>query len=142
MTKTASILNVFRASRMLFTAKPVSNVTLVTAVLPSPVSVNVKLLTAVLAGKCVVCLSLYEAKMTVPPLGSALIAAEAFLLPLDRLLKFFPAVLTKGGFGNQRFSILFCRFSIDVVPDTERLHRANGDPQFAGNRPVAFPVSP
>jgi hypothetical protein len=104
---------------MLFTAKPVSNVTPVAAVLPSPVSVNVKLLTAMLAGKCVVCLSLYKAKMAVPPLGPALIAAEPLFLPLNRLLKFFPAVLTKGRFGNQRFRIMFCCFSIDVVPDTE-----------------------
>ena len=127
---------------MLFTTKPVSNVTLVTAVLPAPISVNVKLFTAVLAGKYVVCLSLYEAKMTVPPLGPALIAAEPLFLPLNRLLEFFPAVLTKGRFGNLRFSILFCCFSIDVVPDTERLYRAHGDSQFVGNRPVAFPVSP
>jgi hypothetical protein len=67
-----------------------------TAILPALIAVDMEFLTAVRTSKIIDRLTLYLVEMAVPPLITALVAAEAFFLPLDNLLNLASAVLTAG----------------------------------------------
>jgi hypothetical protein len=67
----------------------------VAAILPPTVSICPKFLATVWAGEVVVCFPLYHVHMCVPPLITAGITAEQFLLPFRLLPDFFTTVFAK-----------------------------------------------
>lgn len=75
------------------TFETVGNVAFMATILPAPVSVDMKLLTAVRASEIVDCLALHLVEMAVPPLITTLVAAEAFFLLLSNLLNLPTAIL-------------------------------------------------
>lgn len=89
------------------------------AILPPPVSVNVELLTAARASEIIDRLPLHPVEMAVPPLVPALVAVEAFFLPLCDLLNLPSAILAGGRFTRERHGSLPSRIRVYVVPAAE-----------------------
>jgi hypothetical protein len=78
--------------------EPIRKEAFMAAILSALIPIDLKFSAAVGAFKIIDGFAFYKIKMTVPPGISALVAAEAFLLPLCYLPYFFPTVLTIGCF--------------------------------------------
>ncbi|MGI6248361.1 MAG: hypothetical protein ACOYJX_02980 [Acutalibacteraceae bacterium] len=107
-------------------------------ILPAPVPVNVELLTAVRASEIVDRLTLHLVEMAVPPLVTALVAAEAFFLLLGDLLNLPTAILTGCCFAGERYGRLDCSVPVDIVPAAERLYCVQRYAKRLGNLAVAI----
>lgn len=90
-----------------------------TAILPALIAVDMEFLTAVRTSKIIDRLTLYLVEMAVPPLITALVAAEAFFLPLDNLLNLASAVLAGGRLARERHGSLHSRIRVYFVPAAE-----------------------
>nr|UVY54930.1 MAG: hypothetical protein [Bacteriophage sp.]UVY60224.1 MAG: hypothetical protein [Bacteriophage sp.]UWF95168.1 MAG: hypothetical protein [Bacteriophage sp.]UWG16254.1 MAG: hypothetical protein [Bacteriophage sp.] len=107
------------------------------AILPAPVPVNVELLTAVRASEIVDRLTLHLVEMAVPPLVTALVAAEAFFLLLGDLPNLPAAVLAGGCIAGECNGSLGCRVPVDIIPAAERLYCVHRDANRLGNLAIA-----
>jgi hypothetical protein len=107
------------------------------AILPAPVPVDVKLLTAVWTSEIVDRFPLHLVKMAVPPLVTALVAAEAFFLPLDDLLNLSAAILADRCFPGEDNGRHGCRVPVDIVPSAERLYCVHRNANSLGNLAIA-----
>lgn len=107
------------------------------AILPALVSVDVKLLTAAWASKIVDRFTLHLVEMAVPPFVPALVAAEAFFLPLGDLLNFPTAILAGCCFPGEDNGRHGCHVPVDIVPAAERLYCVYRNANRLGNLAIA-----
>ena len=103
------------------------------AILSAVIAVDVELLTTVRASEIIDSLPLYLVEMAVPPLVPALVATEAFFLPLCDLLNLTPAVLAGGRLAGERDGRFGRRVPIDIISPAERLHRIQRYAKCLGN---------
>lgn len=119
------------------------DVAFVAAILPLSISIGSELFTAVRAGKIVVGFSFYHIRMLFPPVITACIAAEQFLLSFRLLFDFRTAVLAIHILefcvreSRQRFS-----FAAQTVAAAERLNRLQIQSHPLGYLAVAQSLHP
>lgn len=104
------------------TFETVGDVAFMATILPAPVPVNVELLTAVRASEIVYRLTLHLVEMAVPPLVTALVAAEAFFLLLGNLLNLPTTVFAGGCLAGECYGRLDHHVPVDIVPAAERFY--------------------
>ena len=83
-----------------------------------------------------------DLEMAVPPLVSALVAAEAFFLPLGDLLNLPTAILAGRCFPGKNNGRLACRVPVDIIPAAERLYCVHRDANRLGNLAIPVPNNP
>ena len=108
-----------------------------TAILPAPVPVNVELLTAMRTSEIVDRLALHLVEMAVPPLVTALVAAEAFFLLLGDLLNLPTTVFAGCCLAGECYGRLDYRVPIDIVPAAERFYCVQRYTKRLGNLAIA-----
>jgi len=123
------------------TFKPIRNKTLMTAILPAFIPVDLKFLATVRTFEIIDGFALYQIKVAVPPVVSTLVAAEAFFLPLCYLSYFLSAVLAICGFACELCALLQRRF-FNFISSAEGLHRVYRYADFLRYSPIAGTGSP
>ncbi len=106
------------------------------AILPALIAVDVKLSATIRTFEIINRLALHLVEMAVPPLVSALVAAEAFFLTLCDLLYLTSAILATGSLAGERNGRFSRRVPVNIIPSAERLHRIQRYAKRLGNLAV------